>query len=633
MLVSCNIRLRTHTENVLRDIRHAVRNLRKDLRFAFVAILTLALGIGSTTVIFSMIDCTLRNPYPYKNADRLASFTGFAGDQFREWRYPVAAFFDFQEQNHTFDDMIALAYREVRFMSAEGADQFFGGSVTPDTFDVLGIKPLLGRPITAEDAKPSAPPVFVISYRLWTKRFNRDPKVLGTTQILNAAPMTLIGIMPPRFQFGNCDLWLPIALTRSSFAPGAGIESNEVWIVGHLKPGVRPQTAAADLEQIAKPLESVFPIYFPTNFRLVVNTFAGDAVNRDFRVTLFVLMAAVTMLLLIACSNVANLMLARATTREREIVIRASMGATRGRLVIQLMMESQSLALASSAVGYLFAYVGLKAIVAAIPQNVIPSEATITLSPAALVFSLGATVLTAFICGLAPGLHCMRQDLILRAGGTGATPDVKHSGTRFFLVAAEIAISVVLLIGAGLITRTLLALKNVDIGFNPATVLAAHLSLPEGRYDKAEPKNALLKKILDQTSLIPGVVAAAEATSPPPYTWGWTTVAVRGESRPQNRNTASIMCSEGYFSAFRRRLLRGRFFSPADIESVHHVAVVNQKFVREHFRNADAMGRTIRFTDFETLPDWPHDVHGFGFPTLGFVFRCRRRTRFPTLTP
>jgi hypothetical protein len=309
------------------------------------------------------------------------------------------------------------------------------------------------------------------------------------------------------------------------------------------------------------------------------------------------------------------------------------MGATRGRLVIQLMMESQSLALASSAVGYLFAYVGLKAIVAAIPQNVIPSEATITLSPAALVFSLGATVLTAFICGLAPGLHCMRQDLILRAGGTGATPDVKHSGTRFFLVAAEIAISVVLLIGAGLITRTLLALKNVDIGFNPATVLAAHLSLPEGRYDKAEPKNALLKKILDQTSLIPGVVAAAEATSPPPYTWGWTTVAVRGESRPQNRNTASIMCSEGYFSAFRRRLLRGRFFSPADIESVHHVAVVNQKFVREHFRNADAMGRTIRFTDFETLPDWPHDVHGFGFPTLGFVFRCRRRTRFPTLTP
>jgi len=164
-----------------------------------------------------------------------------------------------------------------------------------------------------------------------------------------------------------------------------------------------------DLEQIAKPLGSVFPIYFPTNFRLVVNTFVGDAVNRDFRVTLFVLMVAVTMLLLIACSNVANLMLARATTREREIVIRASMGATRGCLIAQLLMESLSLALASIAVGCLFAHLGLKAIVAAIPQNVIPSEATITLSPAALVFSLGATVLTAFICGLAPGLHCMRQ--------------------------------------------------------------------------------------------------------------------------------------------------------------------------------------------------------------------------------
>jgi MacB-like periplasmic core domain len=151
--------LKTHLENLCRDFHHAVRNLRKDLRFAFVAILTLALGIGSTTAIFSMIDCTLRNPYPYKNADRLATFTGLAGDQFREWRYPVAAFFDFKEQNHTFDDMIGLVYREVRFANAEGADQFFAGSVTPDTFDVLGIKPLLGRPITAEDAKPSASPV------------------------------------------------------------------------------------------------------------------------------------------------------------------------------------------------------------------------------------------------------------------------------------------------------------------------------------------------------------------------------------------------------------------------------------------------------------------------------------------
>ena len=372
--------------SVISDCRYAVRQLRKNPGFSAVAILTLALGIGSTTAIFSVIDGALLNPYPYKNAKRLATFVVFSAEQFRAWRFPAAAFVDFKEQNHTFDDMFGLVYRGIHFTRSHGTEELSGGSITPGTFESLGIPPLLGRPLTDLDAKPGAPPVFVISYRLWTKLFHRDPNILGSTHTLNATPMTLVGIMPPRFQIGGCDLWLPLDITRDTFVPGAGIVSNEIWAVGHLKPGVSPETAAADLQLIAKPFQNADPIYFPPHFKIVVNTFHSQSVGGDFKFGLFALMAGVTMLLLIACSNVANLLLARATTREREFGIRSALGANRLRLISQLLVESFSLALASCALGCLFAYLGLKAMVAVIPPDTIPPEAVITLSPAVFSF-------------------------------------------------------------------------------------------------------------------------------------------------------------------------------------------------------------------------------------------------------
>jgi putative ABC transport system permease protein len=209
--------------SVLSDCRFALRQLRKLPGFTAAAILTLAIGIGSTTAIFSIIDGALLNPYPYKNAQRLATFTVFSGDQFRAWRFPAAAFVDFKQQNHTFEDMFGLVYREIRFSRSEGTDEFSGGSITPGTFESLGIPALLGRTFSGEDAKPGVPAVFVISYRLWTKLFHRDPNILGTTHTLNVTRMTLVGIMPPRFQIGDCDLWLPLNITRDTFVPGAGI--------------------------------------------------------------------------------------------------------------------------------------------------------------------------------------------------------------------------------------------------------------------------------------------------------------------------------------------------------------------------------------------------------------------------
>jgi len=605
-------------ESLLQDFRYALRNLRKDRRFAVVSIFTLALGIGSTTTIFSVINDTLLNPYPYKNADRLATPTVFAADQFRAWRFPAAAFVNFQQQNHTFDDMFGLVYREVHFTNSQGTEEFPGGSVTPGTFESLGIAPLFGRPLTAEDAKPGAPPVFVIGDNLWAKLFHRDPKILGTTHTLNSTRMTLVGIMPPRFQIGGCDIWLPLNITRDTFVPGAGLVSNEIWTVGHLKPGVTPETAAADLQLIAAPFQNNDPIYFPPHFKIVINTFTSQPVGRDFKLGLYALMAAVAILLLIACSNVANLLLARATTREKEFGIRSALGASRLRLIRQLLVESFSLALASCALGCLFAYLGLKGIVAVIPADTIPPEAVITVSPLALLFSLGATILTALICGSAPALHALRADaqIALTSAGKGTSVGLRHSKLRSALVIAEVSLSIVLSIGSGLILRSLLALQNVNLGFNPSQVVFADISWPEGQYETAQQKQFFFRKVLDRLTQSPGVRAATETTFFPPYTFGWTTVAITGKTPPQNRNTASIFCTEGYFRTLNLPLLRGTLFSQIDVDSARHVVVVNQAFVRDRFGQENPLGHQVRFNDYETWPDWPHDPY---FAIIGVV--------------
>ena len=605
-------------QDFVQDLHYGLRTLGKNPAFTCVAVLTLALGIGSATSIFSTIDGALLHPYPYKNAERLATVTVFSADQFRAWRFPARAFVDFKEHNHTFEDIFGLVYREVSFTRTNGTDEFSGGSVTPGTFESLGIPPLLGRTLTADDSKPGASPVFVVSYSLWNKLFDRDPNILGTTHTLNGIRMTLVGIMPARFQIGGCDLWLPLNITRATFVPGAGIESNEIWTVGHLKPGVSAESAAADLQVIAAPFQKDDPIYFPPRFKIVVNTFNSQSVGHDFKFGLVALMGAVMILLLIACSNVANLLLARATTREKEFGIRSALGASRTRIIRQLLVESLAFASGSCALGCLFAFCGLKAMLALIPSGTIPPEAAITLNTSALLFSLVVTVFTTVACGLAPALHALRTDaqIALSSTGKGTGVDFRHGKLRSALVVAEVALSITLTICSGLIMRSLFALRNVNIGFNPSKVVYARISWPEGQYDFAQQKNVLSRKVLDRLTELPGVLAVTETSSYPPYTWGWTTVVVQGKTPPQNRNTASIMCTEGYFQTLDRSLIRGRLFTQTDIESAGHVVVVNQTFVRGHFGEENPIGQHVRFSDFETLKDWPREPY---FEIIGVV--------------
>src|SRR6516164_9043895 len=616
------LRITEWFHSLLSDCRFVHRQIRKSPVFAAVAALTLALGIGSSTAIFSVIDGTLLHPYPYKNAGRIALIRCFSADQFRAWRFPARAFVDFKERNHTFEDMFGLVYREVHFTRASDTEEVSGASVSPGTFESLGIPALFGRALIASDFKPDATPVFVLSYSLWTKFLNRNPKVLGNTYILNGVPTTLVGIMPPRFkigfQNGGGNLWLPLDITRDMYVPGAGIQSNEIWTVGHLKPGVTPESAAADLQIIASPFQTDDPIYFPPHFRIVVVTLNSYSVAGDFKLCLFALMGAVIILLLIACSNVANLLLARATTREKEFGIRSALGASRRHIIRQLLVESFALASVSCVLGCFFAICGLHVMVAMIPSGTIPPEAAITFSSSALLFSLVVTILTTVACGSAPAVHALRKDaqIALSSTGKGTGADYPQGTLRSALVVAEVALSVVLAICSGLIMRSLFALQNVNIGFNPSQVVYARILWPEGQYDSAHEKNALFRRVLERLTQLPGVFAATETSSYPPYSWGWTTVVVQGKTPPQNRNTASIMCSEGYFQTLNRSLLRGRLFTRKDIEAAAHVVVVNQGFARDRFAEENPIGHQVRFSDFETLNDWPREPY---FEIIGVV--------------
>ena len=327
------------------DVRYALRGFRRDRGFTLLAVLALALGIGATTVIFSVIENVLIEPFPYRDPDRLAVLYVHDTTRPADYNNPtfrLPEFLEIRDQNHIFEDVMGNSGLDILYSSGDGTLQFQGEWVTPNTFEFLGMQPLLGRMIVRADGNAGAAPVFAMSHRLWKKQFNSDPGLVGKTFVLNGEPRTLVAVMPPRFLLGNDDIWMPNSMSPSDSAN----RHINFWTLGRLKPGVTTQQAASDFEIIARRLAKTYADDFPKQFTVLSKTLTDDVVGQ-FRATMFTLLAAVTMLLLIACSNVANLLLARATAREREIAIRASMGASRGRIVRQLLVESLMLALAA----------------------------------------------------------------------------------------------------------------------------------------------------------------------------------------------------------------------------------------------------------------------------------------------
>jgi putative ABC transport system permease protein len=606
----------------VQDVRYALRGFRRERGFTLLAVAALALGIGAVTVIFSVIENVLIEPFPYRAPDRLAIVyvhDTTRPEDYRNPSYRLPEFLDIQAQNHVFEDAMGNAGLDILYADREGTLQFEGEWVTPNTFEFLGMQPLLGRMITKADGNAGAAPVFAMSYRLWKKQFNSDPNLVGKTLILNGQPRTLVAVMPPRFLLGNADIWVPSNMNRSD----PDTQKLEFWMLARTKPGVTLHQVTSDFEVMVKNLAKTYPNDFPKNFTVGSQTLTDDVVGQ-FRATLYTLLAAVGMLLLIACSNVANLLLARATAREREIAIRASMGASRGRIVRQLLVESLMLATGGCLLGCLFAYLGLKGVAAAMPDQTIPAEAVLRLNWRALLFAIAVSGVTSLLCGLAPALHAVRGELQnrLKDTGKGVNTDFRHGKFRAGLVVWEVMLSIVLLVGAGLMMRSLFALQHVELGLNPVNILVARTPLPKGQYETAEQKKIFFRQVLERVSALPGVIAATETSSLPPYGGPESDLTIPGKTHSEPWHVMLQLCSEGYFRTMGRHLLRGRLLTESDVDGARPVAVVNDTFVKTYFKNEDPIGQKIKFNLFDELPQSTKEQH---YEVIGVVADAKNR--------
>ena len=592
--------------SIWQDLRYAARNLRKSPGFAIIAVLTLALGIGASTAIFSVIENVLIEPFPYNDSPRYMAIEihntdqpgpGYRGGFFgAEWLTYVS-------QNQVFDRAIGNDELDVLYITAEGTERLHGNLITPGTFEFFGVPPLLGRAAQPADYDLGAPPIFVMRYKTWVTRFAADPTILNKSFTLNGTPRTLIGIMPPRFGWGDADVWIPGKPSPADAQSPR--EAREYWyILGHLKPGLTIPQAEADITVIAHRLAAVYPKDYPKHFRIQIESLADQIVG-NFRATLFIVLAAVGLLLLIACGNVASLLLARATAREKEFAIRAALGAGRWRIVRQLLVESLVLATGGAALGALFAWAGLRSLVAVVPPDIIPAEAVIRLNTAVLLFTLAVAAITSLVFGLAPALQATRRDLHdqLRDAGKGTGGSSRHSRMRDAVVVLEVALSLTLLVAAGLLMRSFVALRQVHLGFQPDHLFFARIPLPVERYKNAAQINSFFRPFLARLKNLPSVLDAAETTELPPYGGDRTDIEISGKSHSDQWRATYALCSEEYFSALKIPLIDGRTFTEAEWNSARKLAVVNQTFARKYFPNDNPIGQHVRVTQMESLND------------------------------
>ena len=606
-------------QSLWRDIRYGLRGLLANPGFSALAMVTLALGIGAGTTMFSVIKNVLLTPFPYKDADQIAAFDIHNLDSARpggrSW-LKAAEYLQFRQQNHVFSEDIGGGVEDVLWTTEEGTEQFDGAYVTPNTFRFLGVEPLLGRWITPEDARPGAAPVFVMSYKMWQRRFNRDRTILGRTFVLNGKPTTLVGIMPKRFTKRAADLYQPAELDPR----------DDRWFIfqGRLKLGVTLKQVEVDLLPIAQRWAQEHPTDYPKRFSIEASSWVDSLVG-PFKKTLYTLGAAVALLLLIACANVANMLLARGTTRDREMAIRAALGASRWRVVQQLLMESLLLGIGGAVLGTLVAYGGIKALVAFIPDGAIPREAEIGLDAPVLFFSLGLAVVTALLFGLAPALQMARRDLVepLKDSSRGISGGFRRGKLRSTLVVVEVALSLVLLTGAGLMMRTFAAIQQVDLGFNPNNILVARLPFPRGQYKTAADKQRFFSQLLLRLHTLPGVVGATEVSSLPPYGGIGTEVEIPGKTHSDRWEAIYQLVSEGYFRTLGAKLVRGRLLEEAEVNGARKVAVVNKTLATKYFGHEDPIGRQIQIKQLGAMPNAP--VINPVFEIVGIVGDMKNR--------
>jgi putative ABC transport system permease protein len=581
---------------MLGQFRIAARMLAKTPAFTLVAILALALGIGASTTVFSAANAVLVRPWPYlKDDGRVVCFSHYFNKQAEQdagLSYPD--YIDFKEQTTTLEGIGASEDATFILTGSEKPERYLGSFISADMFSFLGVEPFLGRLFRPEEDQPNAQPVALLGYDVWATHFGSDRTVVGKIVTLNGKRATIIGVMPPGWRFPTrSDLWMPLGADPTKHVRGNFF----LFGIGKLKNGVSLGKARSELQTISARIAAQHPeTNSGTSVR--IRTFR-DEMSKEARTLILLLMGAVLFVHLIACANVANLLLARAATRNREIAIRLALGATRGAVVRHLLTESLILGLSGSALGLLFAVWGIDLMVRALPPD-LPFFIRFDFDWRMLIFTVLLGIGSAVAFGLFPSLQASRPQLVdaLKEGGRGGLGGGKSQRVRNGLVVAEVALALVLLAGAGLMVRSFIRTQAIDVGIDPANTLTFRVGLPPSQF-KQEDAGRFFRALMSQLKNIPGVESsAATASLPAAGSAGLNAMVLEGEPEPKEllnaRLTRAIAITPGYLATCRIMLLRGRDFSDADNPGSQRVVLIDEEGARQWFPNTDPIGHQLR---------------------------------------
>jgi predicted permease len=585
-------------DRLAQDLHYALRMLRRGPGLTAVAVLSLALGIGASSAIFSLVYAVLLDPYPYRDADRIIA-PSFAdksapgqGPKAERPRifYTVPDFLDLERHSKTLEGAFLADFRAF-IATGDMPEQVAGLAFSPNTFDFMGVPAMLGRTFTPADTpSPQAPPrLVVLSYLYWQKHFSGDPRAVGKQLELDHQPFTVIGVMPPRFTWGSADLYVPLAMIPDP--------THIIPTMARIRPGLRLEAANAELQAMTERFAKRNPRVYPKAFRFQVQRL-NDWLLGKFQGTLLILLVAVGFLLLIACGNVSILLLARAAVRQKEIAVRIALGAGRYRIVRQLLTESVLLSLAGGVIGVGLAYLGVPLLVGLMPEFSVPHEAAIQVNGEVVIFTFAIAVLTGILFGMAPAFQLVRADVrdAMQGTGRGFSGGTRAGKTRSALIVAEVALTMVLLVGAGIAIRGLVALTATHLGFDPSDVLMAQMILPRGAYKTPELRAARWSRVIGKIRTTPGIVAAAGTLNAAPPSVGFNAdfeIPGRSDIGPDQKALLGLI-SDDYFSVLRAPILRGRDFSQAEIARSQRVGVINEAMLRRYWPDTNPIGVKIR---------------------------------------
>jgi putative ABC transport system permease protein len=589
----------------LQDIRYAVRTLVKERGFTTVAVACLSLGIGVNAAVFSFFDGVVLHPYPYPDAARIVVFRGInprlhisrAQVSFLNYR-------DIRDSTKSFEALEAFDYRNLTIADGAGEpERYRGSAISHGLFQLLGAEPVLGRRFTADDDRPGAQPVVLLSNEVWTRRYSRDPAVIGRAISVSGHLATVIGVMPPRFAFPETQqLWVPLSM----YSEAMSRDQRSMQVFGRLQPGVSVEQAGSEVAAITSRLAMTYPKE-NEDWSIAVHPLREWMLPTQVALMMFTMMGAVTLVLLIACSNVANLLLARATVRHREMSIRSALGAGRTQILRQLLTESLLIGLISAPAGILLAWVGVHLLDRAVPPESIPYFIHWSLDGRSVLYTVGISLLTGIVFGLAPALQAARTDLqhSLKEGGRGAAGG-QRTGLRSGLVVVEVALSLVLLVGASMFMRSFLNLQSASLGYDTAPLLTLRFYMTGAQYESAGAKVLRVDDVLRRVEALPGVQAAFASNFIPLGDGGGSSgVVAEGKAvlRGQEQTIAFVGASARLRQTLNVQLLRGRDMTNAENTAKAPVAIINQAMATRLWGAEDPVGRRFRRAG-DGSPEW-----------------------------